>query len=556
MITLNGEVLRDPFVTYPINLGQDGNLLVNVVIPATDASVRSGNLTLQVTDTGGRAGTIPLTIQSPTVVFDPVTGYPGETIQIGGTGFPTSNATFSIKNSVDIEYRYVVNEGTGSEYYVGTHIGQVPVDDSGAFSTEFIVPQQAKVPSSNVVIVTPKQGETVSATHTVPGPAATADPSAAFNNQQVEITVKGFPPYYTLQATTVTLGEVRMPVPGYFGVPGMKPQTDKSGKATFDSAVPALASVGLQQLQVHLPDGSQVTNTLEVLNATLAVTPQDAVPGQTVRVSSNELSSATTEAPGPLGNHQVSGKSPSLVTFGGQRIGRTQVNYPIELDIHGGISFELTVPINDMTMLGGEFEIEVIDTGGRKGVGRLTIKRPRLTVSPRSSPRGSSVEVVGEGFVATTEVNSSIYRIDVDYGGEQVATVVTNSEGSFEATFRVPATTAVGSANWITAAAQQLSMEARIVHEVPGPAITFQPKVGPPGTILTVNGSGFPAFIKVLPKLSQIWLPQSPVVYTDVNGSFTVFPLVPAAVPLGPVILSVQVGGVRTDSLFEVTESK
>ena len=559
VITLNGDALRTPYVNYPIDLDKDGGLLTTVIIPATQATALAGILELRSTDSGGRAGSIELTIPSPTVAFHPAAGYPSETVRIRGSGLQASNPSLSFENTVNIEYQYVVNQGTPSQYYVAKPLGQATVDGSGAFDAEFTVPQEARIPSSNFVAILPRQGEPSTATHTVPGPSVTAIPGAAFNNQAVRITVKGLPHNYTLPAGAVTLSGVRMPLPGYFGVPGGRPKTDSSGKATFESLVPAPVPVGVQQLQLQLPAGEQVTNTLEVLIATLSVTPQAAVPGQTVVVSSSDLSPAAAGAPGPLGNHQINGVSLGLVTLQGRRIGSPHVTYPIDLEVDGVISFPLVVPMDDLTIGGDELAIRVADTGGRKGMGRLTIKRPTLTIRSGSGTRGSLAEVVGEGFVATAGPDSSPHRIDIDYAGERVAVAVTDTQGSFEATFRVPSATAAGSTNSVTARLRHVhmdaSMEARATHVVPAPSVTVHPESGPPGAKLTVTGRGFRGFTQVLPTIDDVHQPQSTGIYTDINGSFNVSMVVPEAFPSGPSSLSVQVDRTKVSFLFEVTEN-
>ena len=546
-------MLRAPYVNYPIDLDRDGNLLTKMFVRASKSTERAGKVALQITDSGGRAGIISLTIPNPEGVFSPITAYPGDLIRLQGQGFQASNPALLLRNTVDIEYRYVVNQGTASQYYVAVPLGQSTVDRSGTFDTEFTVPREAGVPSSNLVALTPKQGEPIIVAHTVPSPAITVSPTNAFNTQAVEITVKGLPLNYTLPAGAVTLSGVRMPLPGYFGVPGIKPKTNNNGQASFKSRVPEQAPMGFQQLVLLLPAGVQLTTTLKVLTATLSVTPEVAVPGQIVTVGSTDLSPAAAGAPGPFWNHQISGTAPSLVTIRGARVGSRDVSYPIDLDRLGGASFSLTVPINDTTLVGGTFEIKVVDTGGRTGVGSLIIKRPTLTVSPGASTRGSLVKVVGEGFVATTGTNSATYWAGIEYDGQKVATVVTNSRGSFQANIVVPVTTVPGSTNRVTATLRQLSMEARASHVVPGPAISIYPKSGPPGTILTITGSGFPGFTSVLPILNGIGLPQSPPVYTDNKGNFTVFPLLPV-VPPGNTFFGVKVGQATTYSLFEVTE--
>jgi len=548
VITLNGDVLRTPYVKYPIDLDKDGKFLAEIVIPPTKATIKAGNLQILTTDTGGRSGSAQLTILSPRVVFEPVLGYPGENIRMRGSGFPASSSTDPFENTVDIEYRYAVTQQTGARYYIIIPLRRSIVDESGAFINEFIVPQGAGIPSSNLVVVRPKLGESITVSHNVPGPAVSVNLRSAFYNEAVVVTVKGFPPNYVLPAGGLTLGGVRMPLPGYFGVQGSKPTTDTNGQVTFETVVPTQMPSGLQVLQILPPSGDPVTTFLKVSISSLTITPLTAVPGQTVIVSSSNLSPADAVAPGPSGNHQISGKNLSQVTLGSERIGGPHVTYPIDLETGGDISFPLVVPTNDMTKGGGQLEIMIIDTGGRKGIGTLTIKQTVLTVIPASSARGSLVGVMGEGFVAEA-------AIDIDYDGKQVATATSDSQGSFQVTFRVPVTTTPGSTSAITATIQQLSLVTRSIHAVPGPAVTVYPNIGPPGTLIWIKGSGFRGFANVLPKLNNMWQSVSPSVHTDINGNFIVSLLVPAGFPPLPVDIGVLVGTMTKSTQFLVTKN-
>ncbi len=60
------------------------------------------------------------------------------------------------------------------------------------------------------------------------GQRVTASSTAIDYDDRIEITVTGLPPKYTLHAGAVTLGGIRVPLPGYFGHPGEKPKSDRN----------------------------------------------------------------------------------------------------------------------------------------------------------------------------------------------------------------------------------------------------------------------------------------------------------------------------------------
>ena len=76
------------------------------------------------------------------------------------------------------------------------------------------------------------------------GQRITASPTAIDYDDRIEITVTGLPPKHTLHAGAVTLGGIRVALPGYFGHPGEWPKSDKLGNLTFTAPVPAGVPLG------------------------------------------------------------------------------------------------------------------------------------------------------------------------------------------------------------------------------------------------------------------------------------------------------------------------
>ena len=552
VVTLNGEMLRSPNVDYPIILDKDGNFFSSITLPVTKAVTKGGNLELRVTDSGGRIGSVNLTAPAPSVVFDPPNAYPRETLRIQGKGFAASNPAISAENEVRIDYEVVYNEGLSNQYYFPRLSTEAIVDGSGNFSTQFKIPRQAKIPSSNRVSITPKHGEIVHVIHKVPTPSITAEPNAVFPNQLIDITLAGIGPDYTISPGTVTLGRITMPIPGYLGYPGPRPKTDQGGRVTFSSTVPKNIPTGLQYLDFRLSGDRLLRSNIAVLTADLKMTPETAAPGQLVVVSSLNLSPADEGAPGPFGNHQIVGNGASKITLGGNRLGRLQVVYPVDLDPKGRLFLSFEVPVNDVTLAGGRLEIRVTDTGGRTGIGAFNLKTPVMTVSPVTSIRGSLVKVTGDGFVVANLNDTSRYQIDIEYDRRRVATTYIDPHGTFEVSFRVPSDIKINSENVVTAKVRQLSSEAEAIHGVPGRAMAVSPQSVPRGGKLTITGTGLTPFQVVYIKVADAWVVLSGL-YTDVNGAFTRTISLPEGISLGEQVVQVNTSSMSKSFTVTVT---
>jgi hypothetical protein len=557
VVTLNGEMLRSPNVGYPIHLDKDGNFFSSITLPVTKAVTKGGNLELRVTDSGGRTGSVYLTAPTPSVAFDPPNAFPRETLRIQGKGFAASNPVISAENEVRIDYEVVYNEGKSNQYYYPRLSTEAIVDGSGNFSTQFKIPRQAKIASSNRVIITPKHGEVVHVIHKVPQPSLTVEPSAVFPNQLIDITLRGIGADYKINPGTVTLGRITMPIPGYFGYPGPRPKTDQGGRVTFSSTVPKNIPTGHQYLDYRLSGGRLLRYNIAVLTADLKMTPETAAPGQLVVVSSLNLSPADEGAPGPFGNHQIVGNGASNITLGGKRLGRPQVVYPVDLDPKGRLFLSFEVPVNDVTLVGGRLEMRVTDTGGRTGIGAFNLKTPVMTVSPVTAIRGSLVKVTGDGFVVASLNDTSRYLIDIEYDRRRVATAYIDPHGTFEVSFKVPSDIKINSKNVVTAKVRQLSSEAKAVHTVPDSNIAIEPPSAPRGGKVTITGTGFPVFQQVWIRLGKVdgfnkWVLLSGV-NTDVNGAFTAVISIPQETPLGEQVVLVLTPGLSQTNTIEVT---
>ena len=544
--------LRSPYVEYPIDLGPDGSLYAPVDIPTTPATSQAGSLEMRATDSEGRAGVTNLTIQGHAVAITPASGYPAETARVTGRGFKASNTSLDISNHVDLTYKYAVGK-VGATYHLSVPIEQVQVDSEGRFSAEFTIPTGAKIPSSNSVTVTPQLGDAVTVVHKVRGPSVSVQPNAAFNNDPIDIMIKGLPPNYLLPASSVTIGGITVEVPGYFGRSGSRPRTDETGAATFSSLVPKGVPTGLQYIQFKLPAGTQISGRMVVLSGKLEFMPSTAVPGETVLVSSADLSSSAKGAPGMFGNHQVTGTSDSLVTLAGARVALPYLSYPIDLGPEGHMFVPLRIPVNNTTLSRGRLKVTAVDSAGRVATGTLSLESPSVTTSPTTGVKGSQATILGEGFIARSSTHPYLYKVDITYDDKLVATATLDHRGSFKATITVNKDAPVGKTNKITAKIRDMSISASTVHSVPQRQLAVTPAAGRAGTELLVTGSGFPAFGGLLFRVAHIWLVPEPPVYSDQYGNFEASIRIPDGIPRRETMLTVQVRNVSQGLNIEIT---
>ena len=114
---------------------------------------------------------------------------------------------------------------------------------------------------------------------------------------------------------------------------------------------------------------------------------------------------------------------------------------------------------------------------------------PAITLNPTCGKTGDTVAVHGVGF--RTDIIVSL-TFTPPAGTAPVATVVPGADSTFNVTFAVP-TDPPG--NYVVDAVQlRAQMAARALFTIPcvKAAIKLTPTVGPPGTVVTVTGTGFP----------------------------------------------------------------
>ena len=195
----------------------------------------------------------------------------------------------------------------------------------------------------------------------------TVTPSQAFVGEEITVTLEGFRSNSRIVAGNVSLGDLRLPVPGYLNYPGSQPVTDSHGWVTFSSHVPRQVAIGPQKVVVDWGQETERTTTFTVLSASLAVTPQKAVANQTVVIRGNGFTPSTVVGgKGPMRVHQITGTGRSFVTLAGMKLG-PYVPYPINLNTDGSLHTTVTLPLVEATVGARELEFVLTDTNGRSG---------------------------------------------------------------------------------------------------------------------------------------------------------------------------------------------
>ena len=220
-VSLDGMRLGSTYVTYPIDLDNDGTLYATMILPMVPATMSGNDLEVMVTDTNGTTGTGSLDIQSRSLSVSPVLSPPGSTVTLTGRGFIASNDAPTGDFSVDITYdgawhSTVVPDGSGG------FIGQmtIPNNSPGGFPKTIEATIQADLGSASVA-------------HDIPPRSITMDPAGGPPGTVVTIAGVSFPAF--AQMTSITLD--RRPV-----MAAPSPTTDRGGGFSTPITIPEMVN--------------------------------------------------------------------------------------------------------------------------------------------------------------------------------------------------------------------------------------------------------------------------------------------------------------------------
>ena len=217
-----------------VTIDNGGNWSAPVVIPMTNGSMGGGTQTLEVTDNGGRTGSVEITIASRSLSITPAASGLGTTVSVEGGGYPAANSSTGAATAPTVTMTYYY--GSSSK-----NVATFTPDGNGAFAGTFTVPLDAGIPSDNLVkssfSYTPSGGSATTVTntvsHSIPTASLTASSSSGPAGTVVTLTGSGFKAFSTVSSLTIG---------GVDSRPAPVPATDGDGELSTEVMVPQLAT--------------------------------------------------------------------------------------------------------------------------------------------------------------------------------------------------------------------------------------------------------------------------------------------------------------------------
>ncbi len=238
-ITIGGYVIETSKINEgdPVNVDNGGKWSASLDVPLRDVTTRDGSREIRVTDSGGRSGTVNVTIPARVVTIDPASGRIGTDATIRGENFPSKNDNGESFN-ISIEY-----DAGGRPSTVST-----VSDASGRFEAVIKVPTSATIPSTNTVRVSFDDEEdvpvTTTVTHDVPEGTITLSANSGTPGSTLTLRGEGFKTFVPVKS--VSIGGIDV-------LPSPAPATNAQGMTEFDILVPGLDS-GIQTIEVEVSD--------------------------------------------------------------------------------------------------------------------------------------------------------------------------------------------------------------------------------------------------------------------------------------------------------------
>ncbi|GAC1470722.1 MAG: hypothetical protein PVSMB7_21780 [Chloroflexota bacterium] len=256
--------------------------------------------------------------------------------------------------------------------------------------------------------------------------------------------------------------------------------TDAQGNFSLAFATPGYAAAGTVTLVAQGPNGrSSAQLAIRHIGATIAVAPGSVVPGSAVNVRGS----------GYRAGVSVNVSVTVTLTNGTKQT----LSVPVSTNRQGQFLTTLHIPATaasgSYTVLGRSL------TSGRAPGALLSVARlnPTISIAPSSAVPGSAVTVHGVGYVSGNPIHLTV-EVTLTNGGKQTiaADTMTNGQGQFMATLRIPAA-AVGGLYTVIArnTVTGRSPAAQLRIATLAPSIVASPTTGVPGTQATVNGFGF-----------------------------------------------------------------
>ena len=287
----------------------------------------------------------------------------------------------------------------------------------------------------------------------------------------------------------------------------------------------------------------------------LNVTPQNALPNQTVTLLGSGFTPSTTEGrAGPSGAHQITGSGGSLIAVGQTSLVSPNVTYPINFDANGNWTASIILPVTAEVVAGGPVTIRAVDDQGGMQTTQITIKNPNISLDPASGRANTNFTVTGKDFPASNTGTSAGSQVNISYGVTLQEVVSADAGGRFLITVQVPAGAAPSSNSTVRARVVGFDRSATAIHSVPGAEITVSPEIGVSGRAVTVSGEGFPPNAVVTSvRAGNITVSSLPASTTDGQGKFVSFFSMPVFSP-GVQTITATAGGITGVTTFSVLE--
>ena len=236
-------------ISPAVTASSAGDIVITITVPSPEGNaIGSGEKDIVVTATGSnRVAEGSIEIPKAAITLDPVTSRRGTTVNVSGTGFPSSDL-------VQVKYD---NNGTSVTVAAGA------ADASGAVSIDFVVPSYARIGTKHDVAATSVgvyAGVTAEASHETPGAMVTLSTQQIASGQNITISGMNFPAFATVAVMEIGGVDVR-PVPA--------PATSINGDFESTVLVPQL-ELGNQTVSIRVSQ-TTITTFLELAVATAAV---------------------------------------------------------------------------------------------------------------------------------------------------------------------------------------------------------------------------------------------------------------------------------------------
>ena len=330
-----------------------------------------------------------------------------------------------------------------------------------------------------------------------------------------------------------------------------------SGRLFFSVPVPNSVRLGRQSLRVELVrrDNGEVFGrelTIEINQASIEVlvVPEMVIANQRVSIFGKV-------------SWEIEGTSIEEVEFGGFAVEPSRLNGgegTIDVAEDGSWWCFLDLPLVEASMVPGNHELRIRDSLVRTGSVEVTVPPREVTVTPVRGRPDSIKTVSGTGFPSRNYHGSTV-AIRIIYNSSSGPTTIsteTDFRGNFTQDIQIPLKTASPSSNVARVEFDDdagVTVATTVRHEVPAPVVQLSAEAGPPGSLVTLTGSGFRHYVPVQSaKFGDIDVSPGHGEPTDTIGEFSFDFLVPKLV-VGQHTLWVTVAGVTAIAIFETTES-